>query len=131
MATSVIYTHNVFLSIQNKDLVNWVFFSLAVLSILLTLLSGLIFLSFAYIFHLAHIQKSLFESGLIVDENTVDGRGGMIINDSSYGATTHMLDNDDYNRIQSQHYMRPMSQDDHSRNAIKQEDQSSIQIDIQ
>ncbi len=98
----MIYTHNVFLSIQNKELVNWVFFSLAVLSILLTLLSGLIFLSFAYIFHLAHIKKSLFESGLIVDENTVDGRGGMIINDSSVGAT-HMLDNDDYERIQSQH----------------------------
>ena len=118
----MIYTHNVYQSIANKDLVNWVFFSLAVLSILLTLLSGLIFLSFAYIFHLAHIQKSLFDSGLIVDENTVDGRGGININDSSDGGPTHRLDNDDYERIQSHHCMRPMSQDHQSRNEIKHED---------
>ncbi len=72
------YTHGMIDRIEDKETVNWTFCCLAFLSALLTMFSGLIFLFFAYILHVAHIKKSLFDSGLLVDENTDDGRGALI-----------------------------------------------------
>lgn len=43
IATALFYTHGLYTNF-NEETVNWVFFGLAVLSILLTLCSGLIFL---------------------------------------------------------------------------------------
>lgn len=67
IGTTIFYTHG-FYNNFDGDTVSWVFFGLTTISIVLTLWSGLIFLQFASIMHMAHTHKSLFDSGLNVDE---------------------------------------------------------------
>jgi hypothetical protein len=96
-----------------------VFFGLAVLSILLSLLSGLLFLKFASMLFLAHTRKSLFDSGLNVDEVNVTSSETGIINQSS--DIPKMLDKDDMIRINSFKRLRPgtVTQEDNESQVIK------------
>ena len=72
VGSSVLYTYGLVYSFvdENNDIetINWVFCSLTLLSVLLTLVAGLVFISFAYIMNVAQVKKSLFEVGLIVEE---------------------------------------------------------------
>jgi hypothetical protein len=77
VASSLVYTHGLLDDFVTTDAdkltFNWVFCSLTLTSVLLTLVGGLFFLRFAYILNVAQVKRSLFESGLIVDEEP----GGM------------------------------------------------------
>jgi hypothetical protein len=68
--TSIYYTHGFIksMSLSDQETFNWIFCGLAILSCMWTLASGLIFLAFAYATHTAHLKKSLFESGIMVEE---------------------------------------------------------------
>lgn len=78
VASSLVYTHGLLDSLVTSDadklLYNWVFCSLTLFSVLLTLVGGLIFLRFAYVLNVAQVKRSLFESGILVDEES----GGML-----------------------------------------------------
>ena len=82
------------------------FFGLASLSILLSLASGLVFLHFTSMLYVAHTRKSLFDSGLNVDEVSGQSETGMI-NQSS--EVPKMLEVDDINRIDSYKRIRPVT----------------------
>jgi hypothetical protein len=45
---------------------------MTLLSVLFTLFGGLVFLSFAYIINVAHVKKSLFENGLVIEEEPMN-----------------------------------------------------------
>ena len=68
------YTHRIFEEFLENDeemkKLNWIFCSLSLVSILMTLVGGLLFLRFAYVLNIAHKKKSLFESGLLVEEES-------------------------------------------------------------
>lgn len=68
VTASLMYTHNLYGNIASKTSVNWVFVSLTLISVLLSLVGGLLFLFFAYVLKMAMIEKSLFESGILVLE---------------------------------------------------------------
>jgi hypothetical protein len=74
VASSLVYTHGLlhdFLTSEKDKLIyNWVFCSLTLTSVLLTLVGGLIFLRFTYVLNIARVKRSLFESGIIVDEES-------------------------------------------------------------
>ena len=78
VASSLVYTHGLLDSLVTSDadklLYNWVFCSLTLFSVLLTLVGGLIFLRFAYVLNVAQVKRSLYESGILVDEES----GGML-----------------------------------------------------
>ena len=78
VASSLVYTHGLLhdyvTSDADKLIYNWVFCSLTLTSVLMTLVGGLIFLRFAYVLNVAQVKRSLFESGIIVDEES----GGMV-----------------------------------------------------
>lgn len=80
------------------------FFGLSGVSILLSLASGLLFLQFSSMLYVAHTRKSLFDSGLNVDEVSGESETG-IINQSS--DVPKMLEVDDINRIDSYKRIRP------------------------
>jgi hypothetical protein len=71
---------------------------------MLSLASGLLFLQFASMLYVAHTRKSLFDSGLNVDEVSAQSETG-IINQSS--DAPKMLEVDDINRIDSYKRIRP------------------------
>ncbi len=93
------------------------FFALAGISILLSLASGLVFLNFTSMLYIAHTRKSLFDSGLNLDEVGGESETG-IINQSS--DAPKMLEVDDINRIYSFKRIRPAT--------VSQEDNDSLTI---
>jgi hypothetical protein len=119
IGTALFYTHGIYSHFDDSTqiTVNWVFFGLAVLSILLSLASGLVFLQFASMLNVAHTRKSLFDSGLNVDEVSGQSETG-IINQSS--EVPKMLDVDDMNRINSYKRIRPAT--------VTQENSDSLTI---
>ena len=72
VASSIVYTHGLLYSFIDHDdditTYNWIFCSMTLVSVLMTLVAGLVFLSFAYIMNVAQVKRSLFEGGLIVEE---------------------------------------------------------------
>ena len=102
------------------------FFGLAVLSILLSLSSGLVFLQFTSMLFVAHTRKSLFDSGLNVDEVNEGSETG-VINQSS--DMPKMLDEDDMIRITTYKNIRPatVSQEDSDSLTIKKQKQQMME----
>ena len=45
---------------------------MTLVSVLMTLIAGLVFLSFAYIMNVAQVKRSLYECGLVVEEETLN-----------------------------------------------------------
>ncbi len=84
---------------------------------MLSLASGLLFLQFASMLYVAHTRKSLFDSGLNVDEEGGQSETG-IINQSN--EAPKMLEADDINRIYSFKKIRPAT--------VSQEDNDSLTI---
>ena len=76
------------------------------LSILLSLWSGLVFLKFVSMLYVAHTRKSLFESGLNIDEDTEVAND---VNLNSSSEVPKMLDRDDIERINTNKYVRPVT----------------------
>jgi hypothetical protein len=45
---------------------------MTLVSVFMTLIAGLVFLSFAYIMNVAQVKRSLYECGLVVEEETLN-----------------------------------------------------------